>query len=508
MPLTRTSNRSAKILARASRKKFSQLSSGIASGILMVFVYFSTFGLAGCAFTVPATSKNPGSLQLTTASLPAGRAAQPYIETLAIAGGTAPFSWSVSGGSLPAGVTLGTSNGAISGTPSNSGSFNMTINVSDSSTPTQTASKAYSMTVMPAVTPVSITTTAVPSGQVGTAYSFALAASGGTTPYSWSISSGALPSGLSLGQTNGTISGMPTTSGQFNFTAILTDSTAPTHQTGTQSFSLTVAAAAVQPPAVATTSLPGGTVNSAYSATISANGGATPYSWSVSAGALPAGLILAASSGVISGTPTAAGNSSFTVQVKDSKNNTATQALSISIVAAAQPPTVTTTSLPGGTVSTAYSATVSASGGTAPYSWSISAGALPVGLSLGISNGIISGTPTTAGSFSFSAQVTDSTSPTRQAATQPFTLTIAPAAVQYSVLLNWDASTSSVTGYNVYRSMISGSGYVKVNSSPVLGLTYTDATVQNAQTYYYVTTSIDASGDDSVYSNEIQMVIP
>jgi fibronectin type 3 domain-containing protein len=79
----------------------------------------------------------------------------------------------------------------------------------------------------------------------------------------------------------------------------------------------------------------------------------------------------------------------------------------------------------------------------------------------------------------------------------------------HSVLLNWTASPSQgVTGYNVYRSTTSGTGFVKINSSAVGGLTYTDASVSNAQTYYYVTTSVDGSGDESGYSMEIQMVIP
>jgi len=65
-----------------------------------------------------------------------------------------------------------------------------------------------------------------------------------------------------------------------------------------------------------------------------------------------------------------------------------------------------------------------------------------------------------------------------------------------------------VAGYNVYRSTVSGSGYARINSSAVAGLTYADATVVNGQTYYYVTTSVDTSGDESTYSEEVQMVVP
>lgn len=82
------------------------------------------------------------------------------------------------------------------------------------------------------------------------------------------------------------------------------------------------------------------------------------------------------------------------------------------------------------------------------------------------------------------------------------------APVQHSVALNWNASASTVTGYNVYRSTISGTGYTQINSSLVGGLSYTDSSVQNATTYYYVATAVDASGNESVYSNEVSAPIP
>ena len=82
------------------------------------------------------------------------------------------------------------------------------------------------------------------------------------------------------------------------------------------------------------------------------------------------------------------------------------------------------------------------------------------------------------------------------------------APVQHSVALTWNASTSTVSGYNVYRSTVSGTGYTKLNSSLVSGLAYTDSSVQNATTYFYVTTAVDSSGNESTYSNEAQAVIP
>ena len=80
--------------------------------------------------------------------------------------------------------------------------------------------------------------------------------------------------------------------------------------------------------------------------------------------------------------------------------------------------------------------------------------------------------------------------------------------VQHTVSLSWIASTSTVTGYNVYRSTSNGSGYVKINTSLVSGLTYTDSSVTSGTTYFYVTTAVDSSGNESGFSNQATAVIP
>jgi fibronectin type 3 domain-containing protein len=80
--------------------------------------------------------------------------------------------------------------------------------------------------------------------------------------------------------------------------------------------------------------------------------------------------------------------------------------------------------------------------------------------------------------------------------------------VSHSVALNWAGSSSSVAGYNVYRSSVSGSSYARMNASPVSAVSYADASVQSGQTYYYVATSVDASGTESVYSNEVSAIVP
>ena len=163
------------------------------------------------------------------------------------------------------------------------------------------------------------------------------------------------------------------------------------------------------PPSITTSSLPNGTVGAAYSQTLTAISGTTPYNWTIVSGTLPAGLSLS-SSGIISGTPTTAGGpTSVTFQMTDANSLTAAKSLSITIIT---PPSITTNSLPSWTVGVAYSQTLAATGGTPPYTWIVTSGILPAGLSLGPS-GVISGTPTIAGGpSSVTFMVTDSASKT------------------------------------------------------------------------------------------------
>ena len=451
-----------------------------------------------------AVAAAPQPPTITTTSLPGGTTGTSYSTTLQASSGTTPYSWSLSAGTLPAGLSLAASTGVISGTPTTAGTVSFTVKVTDAAN--NTATKALSIAVAAAPQPPTITTTSLPGGTTGTSYSTTLQASSGTTPYTWSLSAGTLPAGLSLAASTGVISGTPTTAGTVSFTVKVTDAA---NNAATEPLSIAVSAA-VAPVQISTTSVPAGQVGVSYSTMVQATGGTTPYSWSISSGALPAGLTLTAGTGSISGTPTASGSFSFTAKVTDSTSpaQTAMKAFTLTIAAAPNPVQITTTSLPSGQVNTAYSTTLAASNGATPYSWSITSGSLPAGLTLTAATGAISGTPTTAGTSSFTVKVTDSGSPATSASAN-LSITVASAESSHSVMLNWTASPSQgVTGYNVYRSTTSGTGYVKINSSAVGGLTYTDSTVSNSTTYYYVTTSVDNSGDESAYSEEVQMIIP
>lgn len=218
---------------------------------------------------------------------------------------------------------------------------------------------------------------------------------------------------------HGTLTNVTTTSATYNAPAAtpgtsITDSVTATSVTfpkQNSTLSITVEGA----PIISTMSLPGGNEGTAYSQSVSATGGVGPYTWSISNGALPAGLSLSGStttSVTITGTPTAQGTANFTIKITDSTGASGTQALSIAI-GAPLPLEVTPATLPGGIVGAAYpGATLQATGGVPPFSWLVTsaAGTFPPGLTLD-TDGSITGTATTAGTYNFTVQVTDSETP-------------------------------------------------------------------------------------------------
>ena len=278
-----------------------------------------------------------------------------------------------------------------------------------------------------------ISTTSLPNAVVGSPYSFSLTAIGGSAPYIWTIPAGQLPAGLSFAPTSGTISGTPTSSGAYLPNITVTDSNMPA-QSVTSALGLIVAPAPAlpttptQPPTPAppssvvpiplvinSSAVSSGIVGSPYSSLLQASGGTAPYIWSISGGSLPSGLILA-TSGLISGIPTANGAATFTASVSDSAVPAQTKSMSLSLIVAATNLTISSSStLPEGTVNSIYSTLMHATGGTPPYSWAISAGNLPAGLTLATTTGIISGTPTTSGNYVVGITVIDSSSPAQSA---------------------------------------------------------------------------------------------
>ncbi len=358
-----------------------------------------TNGAQGLAFTVEASAS---ALQILTSSLPAATIQASYSDSMAAQGGVAPLSWKVTAGELPPGISLSASAGTLSGTPAQIGDFSFSVGVSDSSSTPQTAAELLTLNVGASVAPLTVNFSALPGGIALTSYASTASATGGITPYAWSVASGSLPTGLSLNSSTGAVTGSPTAAGTFSFTLQVKDSS-PTPQTASATTSILV----VAPLKIATTSLAVPQIQKAYSVTLTTSGGMAPYIWSVAAGALPTGLALNSSTGIISGTPTTAGNYAFTLRVDDppSLPQTASQSFSTSILAAAVPLQITSpVTMASGTLGTPYTSAFTATGGTPPYTW---AGGPRFGLSMS-SNGVYSGTPNAAGSSTFVLCVNDS----------------------------------------------------------------------------------------------------
>ncbi|MCC7508773.1 MAG: putative Ig domain-containing protein [Planctomycetes bacterium] len=269
--------------------------------------------------------------------------------------------------------------------------------------------------VPPSATPLTIT----PGGQ-SISTSTTLTASGGTTPttYAWSITSG---TAASLSAPTGTTSNL-VPSGTGSVTVRLTNGSEWIEET----YTITTGGGGGSPTITGPSSIPDGVENVAYGpVTIVATGGTPPYTWSATG--LPTGVSIAPGTGVISGTPTVNGTfPSIVVTVTDSAAQNDVQNYSITIAPAGSV-IISTTALPGGQVPNAYSQNVVAVGGAAPYAWSITAGNLPTGLTLGSSTSAtvaISGNASAAGTFNFTIRVDENGG---NFATRALSITIAPA---------------------------------------------------------------------------------
>lgn len=347
----------------------------------------------GCSsYTSDVGATTFATLVIETDTLPAGTEGVEYSATLSATGGSGPVAWSVIGGALPSGISLST-DGALTGTPTETGTFPFTVEADGGG---QTVGRELIIEIGEEILPPVVTTSSLADGTVGDAYAAQLEASRGDGSYAWALIDGALPDGLSL-DGDGAIEGTPSAAGTFSFTVEVTSA----GLSDEAELSITIEAAPVE---IATTSLPDGTVGAGYSQTLEATGGdGVSYEWSVDSGQLPSGLSLDGASGEIAGTPEVADTFEFTVRV-ESGGNSDDQALVVEV--AVGPVSVTTTGLPDGVEGTSYSATLEATGGDGTsYSWSVTSGSLPGGLSLDGTGGEIAGTPSETGTFGFTIQV-------------------------------------------------------------------------------------------------------
>jgi len=319
---------------------------------------------------------------ITIASLPDGINATAYSQQVQASGGVGTLSFTVSAGTLPAGLTMSAS-GLITGKPTGSNvTSNFTITVSDQGTPPLTNMKALSIHIAPPPALTITSTSPLPNGTTNVAYnsSGAVSATGGIAPVTFAITGGTLPHGLSLNTSTGLITGTPDTTannfGVFNFTVQVSDSAIPP-QTPSKAFSMTI-----NPPmlAITNTTLPNGQVGLNYSGTVQAMGGFPPLAFSVSGGTLPNGLALNAANGAITSMPTVANTFMFTIKVQDAAAQMVTQAYTVTI---APPISVALTTPPPAMLQAALTAqvaaTVSNDSGSLGVDWSVTCGSASCG---------------------------------------------------------------------------------------------------------------------------------
>jgi len=411
--------------------RFAPLASGsFADSVNYATTIISDGGTANLSFTGSGIGANV--LNITTSSFPDTTITTPYTVNLAGIGGSTPYTWSwvavAPSVSLPAGLNL--VGNQITGAPTVAGSYRFRVTLTDASGAAATAD--YTLNV----TSVTINTSALKAWTQGVDYTQGIAqtltgTSSSGTALTWTLANAtSLPPGITLAA-DGAITGTPTQSGTYTFTVKATDTVG---NSSTKDLNIIVNPA----PAMLNTTFPAGNIGATYNQTIARSGGTAPLAWSVS-GALPPGLSLDTTSGVISGVPSSSGTSTFTIQVTDATGKSVSQVYSITINSSLL---VTTSSLPAASIGSAYSQTLAASGGRIPYSWEISTGALPSGLSLNSNSGVISGAATEAGKFDFIVTVTDADGIT--ATSTLFILGTSSKLVTDSAIINGSGTIASI----------------------------------------------------------------
>lgn len=274
---------------------------------------FSTFNFANSSVLVArgfaSTAEPP---VITTTALVSGTVNAAYADTVAATGDPAP-EFAVTEGALPSGLSLNSASGLIDGAPTQAGDFAFTITATNSE---GSDSEPFTVTIDPELTAPVITTDTLPNGEVGVAYDSVVSAMGYEAA-SFAVTDGVLPDGVELDAISGAIAGEPTLAGDFAFTITATNATG----SDAREYSVTIASNVVPPaeiaPEITTLSLPGGTSGTPFSATVVATGDPSP-TFTVDAGSIPTGLTLNATSGELSGTPTAPDTYSFTVLATNS----------------------------------------------------------------------------------------------------------------------------------------------------------------------------------------------
>ncbi|MDQ3011655.1 MAG: Ig domain-containing protein, partial [Acidobacteriota bacterium] len=331
------------------------------------------------------------TITVTNPTTNTGTAGAAFSQTFTQSGGIGTTAFSTAS-TLPTGLTLMT-NGTLSGTPTQTGTFMITVKATDSNGCMGTGA-TYTLTIT--CQTITVTNPATNTGTAGAAFSqtFTQAGSIGTTTFS---TASTLPTGLSLSN-GGVLSGTPTQTGTFMITVKATDSNGCMGTGATYTLTINCQPITVTNPATNTS-----TAGAAFSQTFTQSGGIGTTTFSKT-GTLPTGLTLS-SAGLLSGTPTQTGVFMITVKATDSNNCMGTGAI-YTLTINCQTITISPATIPGAFKGAPYSQTFTAAGAVGAVTWSVSAGSLPAGLTLS-SAGVLSGTPGAIGNFTFTVKVTD-----------------------------------------------------------------------------------------------------
>ena len=462
-----------------------------------------------------------GTMSLTIAAAPAitfgsapaatAKFGVAYTSSVSASGGAGSLTYSVASGALPPDLTL-TAGGAIAGTPkaADIGTFTFAVKASDAFGDSATSGDYSIVVSYPAVT-IAPGAGSLPLAVVGQSYSQSLTAAGGSgAGFTWTVT-GLPANGITYSASGATltINGPATTAGEVDFSATATDGASNSNTGGPLAYSIEVYSP-VTIPATIPASLPAvGTVNLAYSGTVVATGGSGNYTWTVTG--LSDGLASSSSGGTltISGTPTAAATVTANVSVKDTTTNVTSgpYAYAITVYATVTLPTSNPSTLGPALVSTPYSGTIVAAGGSGNYSWTVTG--LPAGGLNESANGgtlTISGTPgSTPTTVSFTAKVTDTTTSTSSG---PYDYSVT---VYNAVTLDASALPTIATVNTAYTGSISasggsGTGYTwTVTGLPADGLSYSatggtlniTGTPTSAQAVQFTAKATDSAGNSA-----------
>ncbi len=330
------------------------------------------------------------TIALTPATLPNATVNSAYNQTLTATPVGNSYSYAVTSGLLPPGLTLN-SNGSFSGAPAQSGTFNFRVTASAFGS----CSGFQDYQLLVACSSVTINPANLPDGAVGAAYDQTIAAAPAGT-YDYRVSSGALPGGLSLDATTGRLSGTPAAGGTFTFTLTATSGDC----LGGRSYTINIGCAAMT---ITTPPLAAATAGNAYSQSLSVAPSGS-YTFSLAQGNLPSGLTLHPQTGVISGLPSVTGTVSFIVKAQATNGCSVTQSYTLAVNCPAV--VLSPASLPNGETAAAYNQMLSATPAGGNYSFTVTGGALPTGLSLNPATGALTGTPTANGGYNFTITAT------------------------------------------------------------------------------------------------------